>query len=212
MENKNVIEMIPVEGGTVKLGSKVNAVSTFEIGKYPVTQKQWQDVMGTNPSRFSGDDLPVENVSWNDAQEFITKLNAMYPGKNYRLPTEIEWQYAARGGRLSNGYEYAGSDDLKEVGWYCDNSDGITHPVGQLKPNELGIYDMSGNVWEWCWDWYGDYPAEADNYSGPPGGEYRVLRGGSWLSDGYVCRSAIRYGYIPVSRYDYFGFRLSRHL
>ena len=206
--------MIPLEGGTFLLGDKLSVtLSTFEIGKYPVTQKQWRDVMGTNPSRFSGDDLPVENVSWNNGQKFIKKLNTIDPGKNYRLPTEAEWEYAAKGGKLSKGYEYAGSDDFNEVGWYWDNSDEKTHSVGQLKPNELGIYDMSGNVWEWCNDWYGDYLEEAEkNYSGPQTGKYRVLRGGSWFNYGYFCRSALRNWGSPDLRSSYFGFRVSRHL
>ena len=213
MKVKNdTLEMVPVEGGTFLLGGKLSVtVSTFEIGKYQVTQKQWKEIMGTNPFRFSGDDLPVESVSWNDAQKFIEKLNAMYPGKNYRLPTEAEWEYAAKGGKFSKGYEYAGSNNAKEVGWYWENSDGKTNPVGQLKPNELGIYDMSGNVWEWCQDWFGDYPDEVEkNYAGPEDGKYKVLRGGSWNNNDNYCRSAIRDGFYPDFRNGYYGFRVCR--
>ena len=195
MGNKDFIEMVPVEGGTFLLGGKLSVtVSTFEIGKYPVTQKQWREIMGTNPSHFSGDDLPVENVSWNDTKEFIEKLNAMYPGKNYRLPTEAEWEYAARGGNQSQGYEYSGSDFLKEVGWYYENSNDKTHPVGQLKPNELGLYDMSGNVWEWCED---------------QNGSDRVVRGGGWHFTAVYCRAAYRLSYSPTLRIYYVGFRLA---
>ncbi len=203
--------MISVEGGTFQFGNKVSVtVSDFKIGKYPVTQKQWFEIMGNNPSYFKGDDLPVETVSWYEAVEFVQKLNKL-TGENYRLPTEAEWEYAAKGGKLSKGYKYAGSNDLNEVGWYWKNSDGKTHPVGSKAPNELGIYDMSGNVWEWCNDWYGDYPKEAeDNYSGPQTGEYKVLRGGSWLNYGYDCRSAVRLRGYPGFRNNYvFGFRLA---
>ena len=137
--------------------------------------------MGSNPSRYTGDDnLPVEQVSWKDVQEFIQKLNAL-TGKTYRLPTEAEWEYAARGGNQSQGYKYAGSNTVGDVAWHYGNSDHKTHPVGQKQPNELGLYDMSGNVWEWCQDWYGDYSSSAQtNPTGPSSGSYRVLRGGSW--------------------------------
>lgn len=195
------IEMVPVEGGTFLLGGKVIVtLPSFEIGKYPITQKQWVEIMGNNPSYFIGDNLPVETVDWYDVQQFIKKLNAKHPGKNYRLPTEAEWEYAARGGRLSKGYKYAGSNDLKEVGWYCDNSNSRIHPVGQLKPNELGLFDMSGNVWEYCQEWPMDYP------------ESRVLRGGSWINNDNYCRSAFRVRLIPDYRVRYSGFRVSRHL
>ena len=209
-----MIDMISVEGGTFLLG-KVTPIelSDFNIGKYPVTQAQWREVMGSNPSWFKNcDDCPVEDVSWNDIQDFLKKLNGL-TGKTYRLPTEAEWEYAAKGGKLSKGYKYAGSNDLNEVGWYWKNSDGKTHPVGSKAPNELGIYDMSGNVWEWCNDWYGDYPKEAeDNYSGPQTGEYKVLRGGSWNNDDVSCRSAVRLRSYPDLWYDFGGFRVSRHL
>ncbi|MCQ2148497.1 MAG: formylglycine-generating enzyme family protein, partial [Bacteroidales bacterium] len=119
---------------------------SFYICKYEVTQRLWKEVMGDNPSQMQGDDLPVEQVSWNDCQAFITKLNEL-TGKSYRLPTESEWEYACRGGKYSKGYEYSGSDDIDKVAWYDGNSEGKSHPVGQKQPNELGLYDMSGNVW-----------------------------------------------------------------
>jgi formylglycine-generating enzyme required for sulfatase activity len=160
------IEMILVRGGTFRMGDTdgqggdnekpVHNVTLrdFYIGKYPVTQKQWVQVMGSNHSNFKGDDLPVEQVSWNNVQEIIKELNAK-TGKKYRLPTEAEWEYAARGGNKSKGYKYSGSNDIDKVAWYADNSGNKTHPVGTKAPNELGIYDMSGNVWEWVNDKYG---------------------------------------------------------
>ena len=187
-------DMVYVEGGTFTMGATSEqgsdaysdespahsvTVSDFYIGKYEVTQAQWRAVMGSNPSKFKGDNLPVEQVSWNDIQKFITKLNTM-TGKTFRLPTEAEWEYAARGGNQSKGYKYSGSNTLDNVAWYY-NSGGKTHPVGQKQPNELGLYDMSGNVWEWCQDWYGSYSSSSQtNPTGPSSGSYRVLRGGDW--------------------------------
>jgi len=184
-------------------------LSSFKIAKYPVTQKQWKIVMRTNPSYYQGsDDLPVEYVSWNDVQTFITKLNAL-TGKNYRLPTEAEWEYAARGGNKSKGYKYSGSDDIDAVAWYRENSDRKTHPVGTKAPNELGIYDMSGNVWEWCSDWYGVYGnASQTNPPGPAMGSARMLRGGSWYSSMWACRVAFRQYSLPENRFSNYGFRL----
>ena len=180
------------------------------MGKYEVTQAQWKAVMGSNPSRFKGDNLPVENVSWDDVQAFIRKLNQL-TGKRYRLPTEAEWEYAARGGNKSRGYKYAGGNNIDEVAWYDGNSGERTHPVGKKRPNELGLYDMSGNVWEWCSDWYDeDYYGNSpqNNPQGPASGSSRVFRGGSWLNYAILCRSASRYYSTPDSRYGLIGFRL----
>ena len=165
--------------------------------------------MGNNPSKFTGDNNPVEQVSWNEVQEFITKLNAQ-TGKRFRLPTEAEGEYAARGGNQSKGYKYSGSNSISEVAWYTDNSNSKTHPVGQKTPNELGIYDMSGNVWEWCQDWYGSYSSSSQtNPTGPSSGSYRVLRGGCWYTFAGICRVSNLTYYNPDYRSDYFGFRLA---
>jgi formylglycine-generating enzyme required for sulfatase activity len=155
-------------------------------------------------------DHPVIHVSWNDAVAYAKWLSEK-TGKRYRLLTEAEWEYAARGGNKNKGCKYAGSDKLDEVGWYYDNSGSKTHPVGQKKPNELGIYDMSGNVWEWCGDWYGDYPSEPQsNPTGPVKGPLRVLRGGSWNNVNYICRVAYRNWDFPNIRYGRFGFRIAQ--
>ena len=168
--------------------------------------------MELNPSYFKGcSSCPVEQVSWDDVQDFINKLNQMTGGK-YRLPTEAEWEYAARGGSRSREHKYSGSDSLGSVGWYDDNSSDKTHPVGKKTPNELGLYDMSGNVWEWCSDWYDkDYysSSPARNPKGPGRGSHRVRRGGGW---GYIarrCRVSIRYISSPDYRHDFLGFRLA---
>jgi len=213
-------EMIFVEGGTFMMGKKGIAepvhevtLSDFYIGKYPVTQAQWQAVMGANPSYFKGcDDCPVEKVSWEDVQEFIKKLNAK-TGKNYRLPTEAEWEYVARGGKQSKGFTYAGSNKLDEVGWYDGNSSSKTHPVGQKKPNELGIHDMSGNVWEWvedCWnDSYKGAPTDGSAWRSGDSSR-RVVRGGAWYNDGDLCRASVRLRYNSGYRNDDVGFRVLR--
>lgn len=179
---------------------KVN-VPSFYMNRYEVTQAQWEAVTGKNPSKFNRcSTCPVENVSWNDTQEFFKKLNKM-TGKKYRLPSEAEWEYAARGGE---NYQYAGSNTLKSVAWYFDNSGIKTHPVGKLSPNGYGLYDMSGNVWEWCEDYYHkDYiGAPTDGSAWNTGGDkkYRVLRGGSWSNSNFDCRVAIRYGINPTNR------------
>jgi formylglycine-generating enzyme required for sulfatase activity len=164
--------------------------------------------MGSNPSWFKGDNLPVEDVSWDYVQEFIKKLNAK-TGKTYRLPTEAEWEYAARGGNKSKGYKYSGSDKIEDVAWYAGNPGYKTHPVGTKKPNELGIYDMSGNVSEWCQDWLGSYSIfPQKNPQGPSSGTYRVIRGGSWCDYEYYCRSANREQDRPVEWSYNLGFRL----
>ncbi|MGM9712610.1 MAG: formylglycine-generating enzyme family protein [Prevotella sp.] len=208
-------DMVLVEGGTFTMGAKDEkpmhqvTLSSFYIGKYEVTQSLWKAVMGSNPSEWQGDNLPVENVSWDDCQEFVKKLNTM-TGKNFRLPTEAEWEFAARGGKHSRGYQYSGSTKLGDVAWYNDNSYKQTHPVGTKAPNELGIYDMSGNVWEWCQDWYGVYNSYAQtNPTGPSSGSFRVNRGGSWYDGARGCRVANRDYYAPGIRYYYLGLRLA---
>ena len=159
--DKLASDMVHVEGDTCN----------FYICRYEVTQKLWVEVMGNNPSQMQGDNLPVEQVNWNDCQTFITKLNTL-TGKNYRLPTEAEWEYACKGGKHSKGYKFSGSDDIDKVAWYDGNSEGKSHPVGQKLPNELGLYDMSGNVWEWCQDIHD--------------GE-GMCRGGSWIHNARNC-------------------------
>ncbi len=184
-------------------------VSSFYMQASTVTQEFWELVMGNNPSSDkSWKDNPVTHVSWYDCQEFIKKLNSI-TGKNYRLPAEAEWEYAARGGKLSKGYKYAGSDNLDEVAWYYGNSNKKNHPVKEKKPNELGIYDMSGNVWEWCNDWYCEYRDQyIKNPQGSDIGKYRVLRGGSWDFSAVNCLVAY-YDYgDPDYRLDIGGFRL----
>ena len=211
--------MVYVEGGTFTMGAKTYksekpahsvTLSSFYIGKYEVTQSLWKAVMGSNPSNRKGDNLPVENVSWNDCQTFLRKLNAM-TGKNFRLPTEAEWEFAARGGNLSRGYQYSGSKKIDDVAWYRNNSGSKTHNVGTKAPNELGIYDMSGNVWEWCQDWYGDYHGYSQtNPTGPSSGSFRVFRGGSWFNNfAWLCRVAYRAGGTPDGRDISLGFRLA---
>lgn len=189
-------------------------VGDFHIARFPVTQKQWVEVMGDNPSYFKNcEDCPVEQVSWDDVQDFLKKLNAKNPGKNYRLPTEAEWEYAARGGQLSRGYRYAGSDDPDKVAWYDDNSDIKTHPVGSKEPNELGLYDMTGNVWEWCEDqWHEHYTGAPEDGSAwiSGGNRRRVLRGGSWCNGFINCRVAYRSWSNPTLRVINNGFRLAQ--
>ena len=185
-------------------------LSSYYIGKYEVTQAQWTAVMGTNPRYFRGcDQCPVEQVSWEDVQKFIRKLNQQ-TGKNFRLPTEAEWEYAARGGASGSATKYAGSSSIDTVGWYDGNSGGKTHPVGRKQPNELGLYDMSGNVWEWCSDWYGDYSnGSKTNPRGPSSGPRRVLRGGSWNYFALFCRVSLRLNLTPSFRNYNIGFRLA---
>ena len=214
-------DMVQVQGGTFQMGSKdasddaapVHAVkvNSFSISKYEVTQAQWKAIMHTNPSYFNHcDNCPVEKVSWNDIQEFIKKLNEA-TGEHYRLPTEAEWEYAARGGNKSANYIYSGSNDINSVAWNALNSNNKTHQVGQKKPNELGLYDMSGNVWEWCADWFdANYykNSSANNPTGPNNGKAKVLRGGSWaVSSGY-CHAAYRGLLTPDFKSNLFGFRL----
>ena len=214
--------MIPVEGGTFQMGSNDSdaygdeqpvhqvTLSSFSIGETEVTQELWQAVMGSNPSYLKGSKLPVEQVSWNDCQTFIGKLNEL-TGKTFRLPTEAEWEYAARGGSKSQGYIFSGSNTIGDVAWYTSNSGSTTHEVATKAANELGIYDMSGNVWEWCQDWYGDYSGGSQtNPTGPTSGSDRVVRGGSWYGIARSCRVSYRDGSTPTySDYD-LGFRLAQ--
>lgn len=197
--------------GREKPAHKVT-LSSFMIGKYEVTQALWKAVMGSNPSEFKGDNLPVERVSWNDCQTFIKKLNSL-TGKNFRLPTEAEWEYAARGGNNSQGHKYAGSDNIDDVAWYYGNSGDKTHAVGTKQPNELGLYDMSGNVWEWCSDRFEFYRSSAQtNPTGATSGSRRVYRGGSCgLAAGY-CRVSFRDYDTPDYSYSRLGLRLSKEV
>jgi formylglycine-generating enzyme required for sulfatase activity len=225
------IEIVFVKGGCFKMGNTFGGlfskegqkderplhevcIDDFYIGKYEVTQGQWEEVMGYNPARFkNGSDNPVERVSWDDVQEFINKLNQK-TGENYRLPTEAEWECAARSGGKRE--RFAGTSKESELGhyaWYHDNADYRTHPVGKKKPNGLGICDMTGNVWEWCQDWYDSdyYDNSAENNPiGPSGGSRRVFRGGSWLNFPEVLRVSFRDNYTPNYRRYYLGFRLAR--
>ena len=218
------MEFVFVKGGVFRMGDTFGdgfkdeqpvhevELNGFYMGKYQVTQGEWVKVMGINPSHFQkGDRYPVEKISWNKVQEFIGKLNSQ-SGKNYRLPTEAEWEYAARsGGKEEKWAGTSNEEELGEYAWYDDNSDKTTHPVGEKKPNGLGLHDMSGNVWEWCGDWhdvgyYGKSPRR--NPRGPEEGKSRALRGGSWLDFGGCTRAAYRFGLEPGS-WDYsFGFRL----
>jgi len=187
----------------------------FFLGKTEVTQAQWKAVMGTNPSYFKGDDLPVEKVSWNDAMSFCERLNAVGRAPNgwrFTLPTETQWEYAARGGRKNKGYKYSGSNNIDEVAWYTSNSDSKTHPVGKKAANELGLYDMSGNVWEWCLDnWLDKSDRLTAEFSrdNDPDSSHRVLRGGGWFNYARYCRSSDRYGNAPGLRSSNLGFRLA---
>ena len=184
-------------------------LSDYYMGETVVTQALWKAVMGTNPSAFKGDNNPVEKVNWNDCQEFIKKLNVK-TGQTFRLPTEAEWEYAARGGNKSKGYKYAGSSHAEDVAWCSDNSGEKTHPVKTKKPNELGLFDMSGNVWEWCQDWYEDYSnLEQTNPNGALRGSYRVYRGGSWSLTAWYCRVSNRSYNLPAYSYYNLGFRLA---
>ena len=228
-----LLNMVYVKGGTFTMGATPDqgsdylfneipvhqvTLSDYCIGKYEVTQEEWEVVMGSNPSEFKGSRRPVENVSWEDCQEFIRKLNAI-TGQTFRLPTEAEWEYAARGGTRSRGEMYAGGNTISSVAWYTVNSydkgssnpDYGTHPVGQKQPNELGLYDMSGNVWEWCSDWYFYYDSRSQtNPKGPSSGTYRVSRGGSWGRSSRCCRVSYRHDFAPSIHSRHLGLRLVR--
>jgi formylglycine-generating enzyme required for sulfatase activity len=192
---------------------QVTISQPFFMQTTEVTQGQWKRLMGSNPSHFSscGDDCPVENVSWNDVQDFIVKLNRQEGTDKYRLPTETQWEYAARAGmqtRFSSGDD---DTDLSRTGWYRGNSGLKTHPVGQKIPNTWGLYDMHGNVWEWVQDWKGDYPSGSlTDPEGPSSGSRRVYRGGAWYYNAKICRSANRNDIDPGGRGSGLGFRLLR--
>jgi len=223
-------EMVFVQGGTFLMGNTKEqglhdtfgeikqhqvTLSSFYIGKYEVTQGQWKAIMGKNPSMFKGDNLPVDYVRWEDVQEFIVRLNAA-TGKQYRLPTEAEWEYTARGGNKTSFYRYSGSNIVDDVGWYKENSGKEMHPVGTKLPNELGIYDMSGNVWEWCNDFMNYYETHAQtNPQGPLKGigGWHVYRGGSCNSKEKLLRVSYREhgGNIDNYHYKYTGFRLAHN-
>lgn len=228
------MKMVYVEGGSYNMGCtseqggscdsdeqtvRYVTVSDFYIGQFEITQAQWQAVMGTSvyqqqskaggsSTYGTGNDYPMYYVSWEEAKEFCRRLSQQ-TGKTYRLPTEAEWEYAARGGNKTQNNKYAGGFSLDYVGWYDGNSGSKTHAVGTKDANELGIYDMSGNVWEWCEDWYGDYRSyDTDNPKGPSSGSRRVLRGGSWNGYASCCRVSNRGSYSPGSRCNNYGFRV----
>ncbi len=227
--NSVPFNMVYVEGGTFWMGATdeqagdyddyetpVNRVhlSSYYIGQTEVTQELWREVMGTNPSKFLGNiKRPVEQVSWSECKTFISRLNEL-TGLNFRLLTEAEWEFAARGGNKSQGYKYAGSNTVGTVAWYSSNAGSTTHPVGTKAPNELGLYDMSGNVWEWVNDWYGNYTSgEKTNPTGPTSGSYRVFRGGSWWWSDSYCRVSCRGWFTgPSSHDDNIGLRLALSL
>ncbi|MBA7547094.1 Formylglycine-generating enzyme [subsurface metagenome] len=241
--------LVLARGGSFRMGSSEYdiekpvhsvTVSSFYMGKYEVTQKEWREVMGSGvrqqrdkanpdwPLRGEGDNNPMYYVSWNEAVEYCNKLSRKegltpcysgsgnsrrcnFSASGYRLPTEAEWEYAARGGNSSRGYTYAGGNSISSLGWYDDNSNSKTHPVGQKKANELGLYDMSGNVWEWCWDWKGSYSSGSrTDPTGPSSGSHRMIRGGGWDRGSRACRSANRLFSTPSRRGGSLGFRVVR--
>lgn len=238
------IQMVQVEGGKFKMGDTFGdgnfnekpahdvTLTSFLISMYEVTQKQWIETMGTNSSKFWGENLPVESVSWTDAIQFCnsrSELEGLKPcytisgnsitcdfsANGYRLPTEAEWEYAARGGKNSGNYKYSGSIDPKDVAWFYNNSNNITHPVGTKKANEVGIYDMSGNVWEFCWDYYSDTYYSVSpliDPLGPSQGESRSLRGGSWTDDMVFNKVYYRSYYGQRQRGTNVGFRIVRRI
>jgi formylglycine-generating enzyme required for sulfatase activity len=205
--------MVLLAGGTFKMGrSDLSSaekpvhqvtVSSFYISKYELTQAEWLAVMGNNPCEHKCDNCPVENITWDDANDYC-RAKSSKTGRVYRLPTEAEWEYAARGGNKSNGYIYSGINNIDDVGWFWNNSGGsATHPVGQKQPNELGLYDMTGNVWEWCSDYFDDNyysNSPSQNPQGASTGFYRVIRGGGWAD--FSCPAAVR---LNARYYDHNG-------
>ena len=213
--------MVTVEGGTFLMGDdsgrygeqpahKVK-LRRFSIGQTEVTQELWEAVMGSNPSDWKGPKYPVESVSWDDCKAFIKKLNKL-THRRFRLPKEAEWEYAARGGNQSKGYTYSGSNNIKDVAWYHNDNYSRPHRVATKEPNELGLYDMSGNVWEWCQDWYADDYYFHSPIKNPPGefsGTDRVIRGGSWGGTATLCRVTGRNFYFPEGTGNIIGLRLA---
>ncbi len=230
ISNSIYMEFVLIPAGEFKMGSPsseedrdsnegpvhtVTIEKAYYLGKYEVTQEQWREVMGTNPSYFKGDNLPVEKVSWKDAQEFVKKLNEKEGTNKYRLPSEAEWEYAARAGTTTR-YSFGNDEsDLGDYAWYEDNSGDKTHPVGQKKPNPWGLYDMHGNVWEWvqdrCHNSYNGAPTDGSALESGSS-SYRVFRGGSWCFFARCCRSAFRSSDVPGIRLYYIGFRLLREV
>ena len=208
---KENLEGLNYDANAFGIESPVHQVSlnAFSIGKFEVTQAQWVAAMGSNPSTIQGDNLPVENVTWEQVQEFITLL-IENSGLNYRLPTEAEWEFAARGGNNSEGFIYSGNSVLGACGWFYSNGESTTHEVGTKFPNELGIYDMSGNVREWCNDWFDYYSSEnQENPQGPTDGYLKVNRGGSWTTPAVNCRNSYRHSNYPYESSQDLGFRLA---
>ncbi len=222
------LEMVLIPAGEFLMGSpdsdkeaypfekpqhRVRITKPFYLGKYLVTQEQWEAVMGNNPSRFKGPKNPVEQVSWEDCQKFLGKLNAKVgsgAGK-FQLPSEAQWEFACRAGSTTKYYFGDDAARLGDYAWYTANSEDKTHPVGEKKPNASGLYDMHGNVWEWCQDWFEDYKeSPVDDPTGAATGSYRVLRGGGWGDPAGFCRSAYRDRVFPGYGYDYLGLRVSR--
>ena len=239
--------MKAIVGGTFLMGSNNDdqeerpshlvSIKSFEIAKHEVTQKQWQELMGSNPSQFINSQHPVERVSWHDAIAYCNALSISegftpaylingdfttcdFNANGYRLPTEAEWEYACRAGTTTDYYSgnrnkaFNGCYEeaaLTSVGWYCNNASSTTHPVGQKQPNSFGLFDMHGNVFEWCWDWSGDYPSVSQtNPTGPNNGSLRICRGGSWFYVPQQSRSSFRLAYQPSSKYSGVGFRVVR--
>jgi formylglycine-generating enzyme required for sulfatase activity len=216
------LDFVRIDPGSFTMGSNksrewdekpahlVTITKPFYLAKYEVTQEQWEKVMGGNPSIFKGARNPVDGVSWTDCQSFMAKLMEKVPGRTFRLPTEAEWEYACRAGSNDDYCYGEGEDSLAEYAWYRDNSGKTTHPVGAKRPNAWGLYDMHGNVWEWCVDWHGGYPTVAVNDPQGASGRvvYRVYRGGDCGHGASYCRAAYRY-YYEASAYDFrVGLRL----
>lgn len=226
VQSSNIENFVEVKGGKFLMGAADSIVgkdqderqhpvelSDYWIMDKNVSRAQWNVIMKPG-SPISDEDrkMPIAGITWDSVQTFIQKINANGEWK-YSLPTEAQWEYAARGGQKSQGTNYSGSNNIDEVGWYSGNSNNRIHSSGELKPNELGIYDMTGNQWEWCQDWYGEYPSDTTvivNPTGPANGAVKVLRGGSWYSVATLCRNTLRSGGEPSIKDKYYGFRLVR--